>query len=223
VISINYPNNPTGAKLSGAVVASLCELVSESTVLFNDATYGPLVYDEQPRSLVASEKLNERAVELLELHSFSKLFPLGPIAVSFLAGSEATMEPIKTYSEFAWSPLSRLQLHATIRCLRDSERLRELRHFFPSQLESLYNTLNDIGFRAFPTPAGVYTICEVPSHIDGKPISSADEAADQLLERFDLAVVPLDTPRRSYLRFSSLYQPEDLERLAGLRNRLRLA
>jgi aspartate/methionine/tyrosine aminotransferase len=223
IIAMNYPNNPTGAKLSPSVFACFSELVVQNTVLFNDATYGPLVYDEQPRSLIACNGLSKHAADLLELHSFSKFFPLGPIAVSFLAGSATTLTRVKTYSEFAWSPLSRLQLQATIRCMRDSARMGELRRLLPLQLESLHETLNDIGFKPYATPAGLYVICEAPSHIDGKAIGSAEEAARQLVDSFDLVVAPIDAPRHGYLRFSALYQREDLARLAGLRNRMRRA
>jgi hypothetical protein len=86
----------------------------------------------------------------------------------------------------------------------------------------LRRTLTSIGFEPYPTPAGVYTICPVPSRIAGKSVTSADEAAHRLMDEFDLAVFPLDTPRHSYLRFSSLYRAEDLERLSGLGTRLQV-
>jgi histidinol-phosphate/aromatic aminotransferase/cobyric acid decarboxylase-like protein len=132
------------------------------------------------------------------------------------------MHATSTYSEFAWSPLSALQLKATTLCLRDAARLQALREFFPSQLQSLRQTLTDLGFEPFPSPSGVYTICSTPARIGGKPVVTAAEAAARLMDEFDLAVVPLDTPHHGYLRFTSLYQPEDLERLAELRDRLQL-
>ncbi len=222
VIALNYPNNPTGAILSPETISLLSGVASTGTIVFNDATYGPLVYDHQPTSLLNKNMSGDSQIELVELHSFSKLFPIGPIAVSFLAGSEATMRSISTYSEFAWSPLSSLQLQATTLCLRDSARLRELREFFPAQLEQLRLTLIDLGFEPYPSHSGVYTICRKPERIDGKDVQTAAEVAEILMEDFDLAVVPWDTPHHSYLRFSSLYQPEDLERLARLRGRLQL-
>ena len=222
VIAVNYPNNPTGARLSSDVISKLREIAAASTVMFNDATYGPLVYGEDPGSLLGNGISESSQLEMVELHSFSKLFPLGPVAVSFLAGSEETMQSVSTYSEFAWSPPSKLQLNATTMCLQDGARLQELRGFFPAQLQALRRTLISIGFEPYPTPAGVYTICPVPSRIAGKSVTSADEAAHRLMDEFDLAVFPLDTPRYSYLRFSSLYRAEDLERLSGLGARLQV-
>lgn len=222
VIAVNYPNNPTGVRLSSDVISKLSEITAANTILFNDATYGPLVYGEGPASLLGNGMSETSRSEIVELHSLSKLFPLGPVAVSFLAGSEETMQSASTYSEFAWSPLSKLQLKVTTMCLQDEARLQELREFFPAQLQALRQTLISIGFEPYPTSAGVYTICPVPSRIAGKSVSSADEAAHRLMNEFDLAVFPLDTPRHSYLRFSSLYHAEDLERLSDLGARLQV-
>jgi aspartate/methionine/tyrosine aminotransferase len=222
VIALNYPNNPTGAILSPRTISLLRGVIGAETILFNDATYGPLVYDHRPTSLLHDDMLKDPQTELVELHSFSKLFPIGPVAVSFLAGSEATIRSVSTYSEFAWSPPSSLQLQATTLCLRDSARLCQLREFFPARLEQLWQTLSDIGFEPYPSPSGVYSICPTPARIGGQAIHSAAAAADCLMHDFDLAVVPWDTSRHSYLRFSSLFQNEDLERLAALQDQLQL-
>lgn len=222
IVSINYPNNPTGATLSPDVIAGLHELCAPGSVVFNDATYGPLVYDESPKSLLGEQSLEQHGVELVELHSFSKLFPLGPVAISFLAGSRPLMNRISTYSEYAWSPLSRLQLEATTLGMHDAKRTQELRRFFPKQIHRLTESLASLGFEPLATPAGIYVLCPVPKSIGGRAMASAAEAAEHLMDEFDLAVVPVDSPYRSYLRFSSLYGPEDLQGLLGLQARLEL-
>jgi len=222
VIALNYPNNPTGASLSPHIISTLQDVSNSETIFFNDATYGPLAYQQSPLSMLHPEMAGNNSVERVELHSFSKLFPMGPVAASFLAGTEETMRNVSTYSEFAWSPLSLLQLKATTLCLRDADRLIELREYFPVQLEQLRRTLQDIGFDPYPAPTGIYVICPTPQHIGGVNVSTASEAAALLMDNFDLAVVPWDTESQSYLRFSSLYLPADLERLARLGERLHL-
>jgi aspartate/methionine/tyrosine aminotransferase len=223
VIALNYPNNPTGVTLTAATATAIHAAAGTTTIVFNDATYGPLVYADKPRSLLGERVFADAELECVELHSFSKLFPLGPIALSFLAGSAESMHSVSTYSEFAWSPPSKLQLQATTMCMRDTARLRHLREFFPAQLDELRQVLGQLGFNPYPTPAGIYALCAVPSHIAGEAVVSAADAATRLMDDFDLAVVPWDAPHNSYLRFSSLYRPEDLERLSGLQDRLRLA
>jgi len=223
MVAVNYPNNPSGATLSSAVRDKLKYLASHGTTLFNDATYGPLVYNDQPRSLLSEIFPADDRPNVVELHSFSKLIPIGPLAVSFLVGSPALLKSMTTYSEYAGAPLSRLQLAATAECLRDDDRIQKFRDHIPKQLESLQTTLNDIGFRTFGSNSGTYLISEVPKSIGNTPISSAHSAAKHLMDIFDIAVVPLDTHNRSYLRFSALYRARDLERLADLRPKLRLA
>ncbi|MGB5456745.1 MAG: pyridoxal phosphate-dependent aminotransferase [Gammaproteobacteria bacterium] len=222
MVAVNYPNNPSGATLSSAVREKLGYLASGGATLFNDATYGPLVYNDEPRSLLAEVLPSDDGPDVVELHSFSKLFPIGPLAVSFLAGSRWLVQSMATYSEYAWSPLSRLQLAATAECLTDEGRIQKFRDHVPGQLESLRLTLTEIGVRTFSANSGTYLISEVPKSIGGTPIASAQDAAKQLMESFDIAVVPLDTQNRSYLRFSALYRPHDLERLAAIGPMLRL-
>jgi aspartate aminotransferase len=216
VVAVNYPNNPTGAVFSPPVVAALECLSGPETLLFNDATYGPLVYRSRCESLLGQADLANAGTELVELHSISKMFPLGPIAASFLVGSPTTMREVSIYSEYAWSPLSKLQLEATTMCLDDRAHLEKLREFFPNQIRRLRETLSALGFQPLEPDAGVYVICPVPGKLGGRTINSAGEAATVLLDEFDVAVYPAESADGGYLRFTSMYLDEQLEQLAGL-------
>jgi aspartate/methionine/tyrosine aminotransferase len=220
MLAVNYPNNPSGSTLSAAVLKKLTYLASPGLTLFNDATYGPLVYDDKPRSLLSEVFPENSQPNVIELHSFSKLYPIGPLAVSFLAGSAELLRSMATYSEYAWSPLSRLQLLATSKCLQDSDRIARFRDYLPKQLQSLQTALDGIGLRTYTSDSGTYLICSAPKFVAGKAMPSAQSAAKYLMEEFDIAVVPLGNDDHSYLRFSALYRPHDLERLAALGSKL---
>lgn len=222
MLAVNYPNNPSGSTLSPTVLKKLRSLASPGLTIFNDATYGPLVYDAEPRSLLSEAFADSCRPDVIELHSFSKLYPIGPLAVSFLAGSTDLVHSMSTYSEFAWSPLSRLQLAATAKCLQDNDRIRGFTSHVPQQLAALQEILENIGFRAYTSNSGTYLICDVPKSIAGTAISSAQSAAKCLMDKFDIAIVPLGTDQHSYLRFSALYRPHDLERLAGMGSKLQI-
>jgi aspartate/methionine/tyrosine aminotransferase len=223
MLAVNYPNNPSGATVSAPVMERLRELSGPGTVLFNDATYGPLVYDDAPRSMLAEQFAGGHRPEVVELHSFSKLYPVGPLAVSFLASPAELLQDLKTYSEYAWSPLSRLQLATTARCLEDRERIQRFRDLLPQNLADLQATLQALGFRTHAAHAGTYMICDVPETVVGARVESAQHAARLLMDALDIAVVPLDTASHHYLRFTALYRPHDLERLAALDGRLGLS
>ena len=68
MVAVNYPNNPSGSTLSAAVLEKLRELATSGLILFNDATYGPLVYNEEPHSLLAEEFPEASAPDVIELH-----------------------------------------------------------------------------------------------------------------------------------------------------------
>ncbi len=208
---LNLPNNPTGAVLTDAALAELSAFLREDAVLFNDATYGPLTYDSEPRSILSAP--DRPAVEL---HSLAKIFALGPLTISFLIGTPSVMEQLEHYSEFAWSPTSSLQMQIARRCLDDSETLDRTRKRLGHQIATLRSALIVLGFEPYATPGGMYVLCKVPPAIREVPIGSATEAATLLFDRFGVAVVPYDLPVPGVLRFSCQYRAEDLEALVGL-------
>ena len=221
VIALNYPNNPTAAvltKQTRALVADLAE--AHQAVLFNDAVYGPLTYVGHASCLLSDRGAWGDGPQFVELHSLTKLYPLGPLSGSFLVGTAETMHDIATYSEFAWAPMSALQIGATTWCLRDEEGRLHIRDFFARQLAQLRGILDELGFSVFPTPSGIYALCRVPTKLAGIDVDSAASAAAILMDRFGIAAMPWDLPDYSFLRFCSLYADEDLEKLAELKGRL---
>lgn len=221
VISLNYPNNPTGAVISQQTRSVVRNTAEETgAVVFNDAVYGPLTYDGTSSCLLTGANSGNLGDDLVELHSLTKLYPLGPQSGSFLVGSEETILELANYSEFAWAPMSAMQIGVTTWCLRDSAGREAIREFYRQQLDALRAALTRIGFDVYPTPSGIYALCKVPARIGQQAIGSGREAADVLLNDYGIAVVPFDVPGNSYLRFCSMFQPEDLERLEACNLRI---
>lgn len=217
VLALNYPNNPTGAVLCEDTRNVIRDAAAHGAMIFNDAVYGPLTYEGDATSLLSGSVSSKPGPSEVELHSLTKLYPLGPLSGSFLTGTADLMQQIRTYSEFAWSPMSALQIQATTWCLRDEEGHREKKQFYADQLGRLRKTLVDIGFEPYPTPAGIYVLCRVPDAIDGGTIGSAGQAAEIIMDRFDIAIMPWDVPPHAYLRFSAMYRDEDLDKLEKVR------
>jgi hypothetical protein len=89
-------------------------------------------------------------------------------------------------------------------------------------MRSLKEVLEDAGFVAHDANSGTYILCDAPTSIAGQAVSSAQAAAKLLMDDFDIAVVPLGTDEKSFLRFSAQYRPQDLERLTAMRTDLRI-
>jgi aspartate/methionine/tyrosine aminotransferase len=222
IAALNYPNNPTGAMLSRQGIAEIAERVGPDAILFNDAAYAPLVYDGSPPSLLGVGALERLAQPMVELHSLSKLFSLGPLGISYFVGTHGLIEELKEYSDFAWSPLSSLHLQLARRCLDDEALFDAVRDFFAQRIEALRVVMSELGFQTYPTSAGMYVLCRLPTSITGEAVTGAQQAADLLLDQFGLAVAAFEVAPNDYLRFSSLYREEDLESLAKLGERLEI-
>jgi aspartate/methionine/tyrosine aminotransferase len=214
--ALNYPNNPTGAVLSSGIVSLLRERFREDLLLFNDATYASLSYDVPPGSLLAHAAAVGCGGHAIELHSFSKLFGLGPLAIALLVGPSPLTAQVRRYSEFAWPPLSSLHVETATRCAQSADHLNAMRAFFHQRITDLRVVLGDLGFGPYPTPGGMYVLCRTVSAVGGRAVSNPQEAAERLLDAYGLAAVPWNTPDGGYLRFAALYRPEDLTGLRKL-------
>lgn len=222
LVSLNYPNNPTGTILAPETIQTLVDGLGHKPILFNDATYGPLVYGQPPTSLLAESVGVESTQEVVELHSLAKLFPLGPLAVSFLIGSLEVIEQLRRYSDFAWSPLSSLHLQVATEALGEKEFVAGVRELYRKRVERVRGGLTHLGFEPYPTPSGLYILTRVPTSIAGELIGSAHEAADILLDRFGVAVAFWDIGARGYLRFTSLYSQGNLTRFVDMKDEMRI-
>ena len=198
------------------VLAGFLNRFSSGTIVFNDATYGPLTYDGPPWSILTEAASLAGELRLVELHSMAKLFATGPLPVSFMVGDEGLVEALREFSEFAWSPQSALQVKVARICLEDRDRLEGAREFYRKRMAELRDTLVELGFEPYPAPAGMYILCRVPSSIGQRPVADAGEAAEVLLTEHGVAVVPWEVPPHSYLRFSAQYADGELDALARI-------
>jgi len=215
-VALNYPNNPTGAVIGSRSLAELLARFRPGTIVFNDATYGPLTFDVPPWSLLSAAGAVSNRLRLVELHSLAKLFVLGPLSVAFLVGDEGILAELREFSEFAWSDQSSLQVRVALRCFDDGDQFRRMSEVFRDRTDRLRATLLGLGFEVFRAASGMYLVSRVPAAIGDRPVRGAGEAAEALLADHGVAVVPWDIEPHSYLRFSAQYLEEDLEALGQL-------
>jgi aminotransferase len=214
--ALNYPNNPTGSTVSPETVQDLRGRLDPGGVIFNDAIYGPLTFDQPPQSMLAGRFGGDGEPAIIELHSLGKLFSLGPLGMAFLVGDADRVVAVRQYSDFAWTQLSSLQVRVATRCLEDWGHVEKLRDSLHQRLAELREVVSELGFECFAAEAGMYLLCRAPGRIAMKPVAGAAEAAERLLEEHGLAVAPWEVPPHGYLRFSAAYRPEDLGALAEL-------
>ncbi len=214
--ALNYPNNPTGSVLADAALETLAGRLDPGAAIFNDAVYGPLTFARDPFSMLSDRGVEVTGRPLIELHSLGKLFSLGPLGVAFLVGPEELIRKVRQYSDYAWSQTTSLQIAVCTRCIEDWGHVEGVRDRLRQRLDALRHVVTGLGFRPYPTQAGMYLLCPRPAEAAGRPVASAAAAADRLFESHGLALAAWDVPPHGYLRFSSAYLPEDLASLAAL-------
>jgi aspartate/methionine/tyrosine aminotransferase len=214
--ALNYPNNPTGAVVPHDEIDRFASRFGSRTILFNDATYGPLTFDRPPWSVLASDAARQRRLRFVELHSMAKLYGLGPQPIAFLVGDPDIIAPLRELSEFAWSDQSSLAIRIATTCLADGDHLESVRQLYRDRLARLVAATRALGFDPYPPAGGMYLVCRSPRKVGHQAVSTATEAADLLLRDHELAVIPWDVPPHGYLRFSGRYLNEDLEALLEL-------
>lgn len=216
MVSLNFPNNPTGALLPDGLISELGTRLGPDGIIFNDATLGPLTYRGPSRSILSNEAGAGVTQPRLELHSIGKLIGVLGVPLSFLVGSAEIVERVRGYTDYVWTPPSRLQSRLATACLHDVSTLKAARERCRERMSALVNALEAIGLSPYPAPSGLYVLCPVPERIAGEPVDGAQAAADALFEKFSLAVMAWDASGEGYLRFSSLYRAREIEALAGL-------
>ncbi|MCP4895741.1 MAG: pyridoxal phosphate-dependent aminotransferase [bacterium] len=211
--AVNFPNNPTGAVPAPNALRSLFDRLPSWSLVFNDATYGPLTFDGSPWTVFNDVAATFPRLRYLELHSLSKLFGTGPLPVSFLVGEDEEMTALREFSEFASSAQSALQVEVATECLKDTSHLKSLKDHYFQRMAGLGETLETLGFEPLPVSSGMYLMCRVPMVIGEHSVANADEAAQVLLDTWGVAVVPWEIGRNSYLRFSARYTEDELAQL----------
>jgi len=91
-VTVNYPNNPTGATAPRAFYEELAVWAAKRDVtIVSDAAYSELYYAEPPISMLSIAGARERTIEF---HSFSKTFNMTGWRIGFAAGAPALIESL---------------------------------------------------------------------------------------------------------------------------------
>ncbi|MCE4600429.1 MAG: aminotransferase class I/II-fold pyridoxal phosphate-dependent enzyme [Desulfurococcales archaeon] len=92
-VVVNYPNNPTGAVLSGKEARGLVEIARDSgALLVSDEAYRDLVYTGERVSLAELEPEG-----VVSVYSFSKTFSLPGLRLGYVVGDPAVVGRVREF------------------------------------------------------------------------------------------------------------------------------
>jgi len=206
ILSLNYPNSPTGASADLQFFLRAARLCDEHQIcLVHDAAYGPLTYGCDPISVLQVPEAMHCAIEL---HSASKIFDAPGLRCGFVAGAQ---EYVNLYAIAKTNVDSGQYLpiqYAAAYGFEHPELIASIKSRYERRLRLLGETLERSEIRFHEPRGGMFIYARSPSAVKvsntWREMRNGLAFSEFLIEEFGVCVVPWDEAG-SYVRFSATF------------------
>lgn len=186
LLTLNYPNNPTGATVPPEVLAEAVEWArARGTVVVNDAAYAEVYFGDEPPPLLCAQP-GALEAPVIEFFSFSKTFCMTGWRVGFAVGRRDLIDALAHLKANLDSGVFGAIQEAVAGTL-DAEGdayAAAMRREFSHRRERAVRELEKLGYECSPACATFYLWVRVPRR------SSSVEFALRVLERAQVMVTP---------------------------------
>jgi len=177
-----YPNNPTGATMTGdelREVAAFCR--EHDLVVFSDEIYADLTYEHEHTSIATLPGMRERTVVF---NGFSKAFAMTGFRLGYAMGPEEAITAMNRVHQYTMLSAPTTAQHAAIEALDNCQAdVREMTAQYDRRRNYVLSRFEDMGLSCFPASGAFYAFPECPW-------DDADEFAEAFLQEQKVAVVP---------------------------------
>lgn len=218
-IILNSPSNPTGSVYTKEELWELAKIIEDAEIyVISDEIYEKLVYGGSKHFSIAaySPKLKEKTVVV---NGMSKSYSMTGWRIGYLAANETLAKAIDNIQSHATSNANSIAQYASQIALTDSRGeafLAEMVTTFDARRKLICGLLDEIKNIDHLTPYGAFYVMVNLSKIIGKSykgniITSAQRAAELMLDHKGLAVVPGEAfAAPNFLRLSYAVSTEDI-------------
>ena len=177
-----YPNNPTGATMTGDRLREVAAFCREHDLsVFADEIYADLTYDHDHTSIATLPDMRERTVVV---NGFSKAFAMTGLRLGYAMAPPAAREAMNRVHQYTILSAPTTAQHAAIAALDDAlDEVDEMIAQYDRRRNFVLSRLDEIGLDCFPAGGAFYAFPECPG-------GDAAEFAERLLESERVAVVP---------------------------------
>ena len=205
VLSLNYPNNPTGSIATRTFYKCVVEMALRyHWIVIQDAAYTALSF-EKPLSIL---QIPQAKACCIELHSMSKGFNMTGWRLGWLCGNKTIVKACSMYKNNCDSGQFLAIQKASCAGLDNAGAwLPQLRKKYKDRLDRLSHILTQNNFQCYPTSAGFFLYVASPKSVIQKATGSilefttAQAFSSWLLNELGIVVVPWDD-YGAYVRFS---------------------
>lgn len=204
---LSYPNNPTGAVMTGRELLAIARVVEEYDLLvIADEIYSELTYEGEYVSFASLPGMKKRTILI---GGFSKAFAMTGWRIGYMAAPEeitAVMAKIHQYAVMCAPVMAQM---AAIEALKNgASEMKRMVDQYEQRRHLIVNGLNQIGFPCFRPKGAFYAFPSIRS-----TGLNSQEFCAKLLQEEKVAVVPGDAfgaCGEGYIRCSYAASIEDI-------------
>jgi aminotransferase len=177
-----YPNNPTGATMTGGELEPVAEFAREHDLLvFSDEIYADLTYDHDHTSIATLPGMRERTVVF---NGFSKAYAMTGLRLGYAMAPPAAIEAMNRIHQYTMLSAPTTAQYAAIEALRScDDEVAEMKAQYDRRRKLVLSRFGDMGLDCFRAGGAFYAFPECPW-------DDANEFAEALIQEERVAVVP---------------------------------
>jgi len=179
-----YPNNPTGATMTGEELREVTEFCREhDLIVLADEIYAALTYKHNHTSIATLPGMRERTVVF---NGFSKAYAMTGLRLGYAMGPADAITGMNRVHQYAMLSAPTTAQHAALDALANcTEDVADMRQRYDRRRNFVLSRFEEMGLDCFPAAGAFYAFPECPWDDSG-------EFAEQLLQEQRVAVVPGD-------------------------------
>jgi aminotransferase len=177
-----YPNNPTGATMTGEELAEVAAFAREHDLMVvADEIYAALTYDHEHTSIATLPGMRERTVVV---NGFSKAYAMTGLRLGYALGPPDAMQAMNRIHQYTMLSAPTTAQYAAIEALAScDDELAEMRTQYNRRRKLVLSRFEEMGLDCFRASGAFYAFPACPS-------GDADAFAEALLEETGVAAVP---------------------------------
>jgi aminotransferase len=185
-ILIGYPNNPTGAVMSRAIMQEIADLaIARDLLLISDEIYDRLIYGVQHTCVPGLRGTRERTILL---GGFSKDYAMTGWRIGYTCATPDLLAAMRKVHQYTiMSAPTTAQAAALLALQRADDEVERMRREYDSRRRLIVDGFNTLGLDCFEPKGAFYAFPSIAA--SGM---SSDDFAMRLLEEEEVAMVPGD-------------------------------
>ena len=177
-----YPNNPTGATMTGEELQEVAEFCREHDLtVLSDEIYAELTYEHEHTSIATLPGMRERTIVF---NGFSKAYAMTGLRLGYAMGPAEAIGAMNRVHQYTMLSAPTTAQHAALDALENcDEDVREMTAQYDRRRKFVLSRFEEMGLDCFDAAGAFYAFPKCPW-------DDVDAFAEELLHEEKVAVVP---------------------------------